>query len=753
MADILTKLRRQYEARDRARIRTEATPIPISKTASAQQAWATIFASAADTLFQPTKMVQPYSQHPTVYAAISAIAQNIASLPLEMFRRTPEQPLPRRARLGLRKQEPLDEEGHDEPEEVPITDSIVSQLLYSPSDEMQGTQLIEGTMTNLELSGNAFWFLDGIAQRTGRGPEFPTRIDLWNPEAVKAIMNAGKLVAWEYREQSFAVKAPPERVVHFKYFNPYDRIWGLAPLLAATLVAQADWKAMVSNDSFFDNSSIPSGIITPKVGQILQADSLERMRDQLEARHQGQKRKGRVGAISAAVEFLPLGLSQKDMDFVQLLEHATDRILMVWKVPPGIAGVMKDANYNALIQQAKQFWHNHLPKVVYLEWMIFNKLCKPFGIMEQPYFKTEVIRALTEDQKSLSEIARNYFNMGLPADQINERLELGFNTKNPSMKEPWLPFSLQPADTMLASANEPAVQPGPGLNPANPPGDQNKPGDETGRMPGDTQEPKRGMRLVKTVRAAAKGEFFRRMSWQTLISKIHDEEAAFEKRTRDHFFELKQEVLRKLRRHAKAMQKQDEPAQFDVDAVLFDETQAEKDIQKRTAPIYQAAINSGVATISDELNLSIDFSLLTPEIEQFLADKKIEIADIVDGPALDRLRAALQEGLAEGESVEKIAARVEDVFAVERSRARRIARTEVAEAFNGGRYETMDAAGVQKIEWLSARDNRVRDSHQDVDGEVVTLGEPFSNGLLYPLDPDGPPEEVVNCRCLPLPAA
>jgi hypothetical protein len=53
---------------------------------------------------------------------------------------------------------------------------------------------------------------------------------------------------------------------------------------------------------------------------------------------------------------------------------------------------------------------------------------------------------------------------------------------------------------------------------------------------------------------------------------------------------------------------------------------------------------------------------------------------------------------------------------------------------------------VQRIQWLSSRDDEVRETHR-IDGEETEHGKPFSNGLLYPLDHDGPAGEVVNCRC------
>ena len=80
-------------------------------------------------------------------------------------------------------------------------------------------------------------------------------------------------------------------------------------------------------------------------------------------------------------------------------------------------------------------------------------------------------------------------------------------------------------------------------------------------------------------------------------------------------------------------------------------------------------------------------------------------------------------------------------------RAERIAATETAKAHNGARVEEMKRNGVKKHIWLSSRDGLVRPTHQ-IDGEAVNVGEPFSNGVIFPGDSaSGPPQEVINCRC------
>lgn len=54
--------------------------------------------------------------------------------------------------------------------------------------------------------------------------------------------------------------------------------------------------------------------------------------------------------------------------------------------------------------------------------------------------------------------------------------------------------------------------------------------------------------------------------------------------------------------------------------------------------------------------------------------------------------------------------------------------------------------GIKK-QWVSTLDGKTRDRHKRLDGEVVDIDKPFSNGLMYPGDMSGPPGEVINCRC------
>jgi hypothetical protein len=84
-------------------------------------------------------------------------------------------------------------------------------------------------------------------------------------------------------------------------------------------------------------------------------------------------------------------------------------------------------------------------------------------------------------------------------------------------------------------------------------------------------------------------------------------------------------------------------------------------------------------------------------------------------------------------------------------RSDRIARTEVHGAFEHGSMSSMARVGVQVREWLTASDDRVREDHVMADGQRVAMDEPFMVGgepLMYPGDPSGSAENVINCRCV-----
>ena len=122
---------------------------------------------------------------------------------------------------------------------------------------------------------------------------------------------------------------------------------------------------------------------------------------------------------------------------------------------------------------------------------------------------------------------------------------------------------------------------------------------------------------------------------------------------------------------------------------------------------------------------------------------------------LKRINSTIALGIVNGESIDEIAQRVGKISDTSRISATRTATTMITTAQNAGRmngYRRCQQMGMTiKHRWLSANDRHTRASHKAINGQIIAIGEKFSNGLEYPGDPGGAPEEVYNCRCCTVP--
>lgn len=114
----------------------------------------------------------------------------------------------------------------------------------------------------------------------------------------------------------------------------------------------------------------------------------------------------------------------------------------------------------------------------------------------------------------------------------------------------------------------------------------------------------------------------------------------------------------------------------------------------------------------------------------------------------------VSRGIASSLSYADIARNINNASASGLSNAKRIARTEghrIQQQSTADAQEEAKSNGADVVkQWDSTLDGSTRDSHRRVDGEIRELDEKFSNGLMYPGDPSGGAEEVINCRCASL---
>lgn len=122
-----------------------------------------------------------------------------------------------------------------------------------------------------------------------------------------------------------------------------------------------------------------------------------------------------------------------------------------------------------------------------------------------------------------------------------------------------------------------------------------------------------------------------------------------------------------------------------------------------------------------------------------------------------RVNNAVTQGIVQGESVYDIGKRLtRELSASNASHMDMFARTAVTGAQNAGRVERMKEADERfglksKKMWVTAHDGRVRDTHDELDGQTVDYDDTFtlSDGrtISYPGDPTADADLVYNCRC------
>ena len=145
-------------------------------------------------------------------------------------------------------------------------------------------------------------------------------------------------------------------------------------------------------------------------------------------------------------------------------------------------------------------------------------------------------------------------------------------------------------------------------------------------------------------------------------------------------------------------------------------------------------------------------SRLTLEDPELLPRKRDINGNKLDAWNTKTISNCVSQAILQGESIDELSKRIARDTCMQAGRSSLLyARTAMTGAQNAGRVERMKEAEemgvkVQK-QWMSTLDSRTRDSHRDMDGEIVNTDEEFSNGLEYPGDPGGDDREVYNCRC------
>ena len=438
-----------------------------------------------------------------------------------------------------------------------------------------------------------------------------------------------------------------------------------------------------------------------------------RAKEQFEDRHKGYQKSRRIAVLEQGLKWEATGLTQKDMEFLDLRRYNAQTIMQCLGMKKSVLGITDDVNYATSREQRKSWWQDtNIP----LMKMITSSL--NFGLLwNTPYvarWDLSTVEALQEDYAARVKTAKVLYDMGFTDNELNEKFDLGFTPKD-WRDVGWAPLNMQPMNAEL------------------PPG-----GIEEGKaLIASTRKP-----LLLTTGAKKKAVKSKNdIIWTTVRNDASTIEKAFDAKVKRIFFEMRAKSLKLLNK--KTIE--------DIQAENFI-TEQEK-ISKITKGFYVEGLTLGVEGIADEVG-GILWDVTYPEAQVFLSNKAIKIKDVID-TVKDRVRHQISRGIEEGESTVEIAERIKTEYNFASSRAKTIAQTEVMGSVNAGRNGQISLSGFPRHQWFTALSGETRDTHQAMHGVTVPINEPFIVGgalMMYPGDPNGPAKEVINCKCIELPS-
>ena len=211
--------------------------------------------------------------------------------------------------------------------------------------------------------------------------------------------------------------------------------------------------------------------------------------------------------------------------------------------------------------------------------------------------------------------------------------------------------------------------------------------------------------------------------------------------------------------------------EFDKDfKSYFNVSKAIKNLEKKIAPILSILINSstknGLEIINQRYNIET-WAERNARISKRYSDRITDSINTLDSNLKDDVRRSLANNatLDPKDQLDKLLRDTESKFNdyYKKGRAETIARTNTTAVDNIVKRETWTEMGVRELEWVTEGDDRVRDSHEAMDGTRIEVQDVFQIEIYKDGQPTGEfvsseapatggvASQDVNCRCTLLP--
>ena len=307
-------------------------------------------------------------------------------------------------------------------------------LLMRPNPLQSYSEFFNSLFGYILLSGNAYILKTG----SDMGP--PKELHQLRPDRI-SIKGSGKPIPERYeyivngrvantyqidQENGFS------ELKHVKLWNPLDDYYGLSPMSAAAVEIDQFNMSSKHNVNLLQNGARPSGavIFKPQDDQGFSVNLTESQRQQLltdlNSRFSGTNNAGRPLLLEGDFDWREMGLSPKDMDFLNLKNMSATDIALCFGVPSQLVGVPDSQTYSNVAEARLALYEEtiipHLRKVAsdLNEWLV-----PMFDERLSLEFDIDSIPALSERVKRIYENVTSAVREGIMTrNEAREKLGL-----------------------------------------------------------------------------------------------------------------------------------------------------------------------------------------------------------------------------------------------------------------------------------------------------------------------------------------
>lgn len=649
--------------------------------------------------WQPDNLVTYLSRSNAVQACVNARTKALSSLPIKLYSK-------RKDADGNRKE---------------ISSGPARDLLDSVNPYWTFERWMDMTEQSLCIWGESFTF---YATQGGKPKE------LWwaRADQVKVHPHPTEYIShftYDPGKGGQPIRFEREETLWLRYPNIANQYEGLSPLMSSLLSADASIAAMKSNLAIFRNGLTAAGMVSPGQNQNLTQEQAKIVADDLNRRFKGENNAHKVGVLRFPVDVKQLSMTPKDAQFMDMMNLSLEDIARAYAVPIDMIGGRR--TYQNVEGSDKQFWVNCIiPEARFIAAEITEQLLSLFGGDMVAEFDDSDIDVLHEAESAKWEREAGQLDRG--ALLINEwRKDRGL----PEVawgNVVWMDGTKMPIDS-----DEKPVAPMPALASGQDPDDP----------PANDADTERALRSQTRTLEYDSPEH--RALWERKLVEQEPWERRIGTETARLMADQRQSVLARLR---------NERGKREAEDVLlnpFDRARWIKTFRTTLRPIVAGVVNDAGILALDELAVDVAFDVQDPNVIRAIETQVQRFAEEVNATTWDLLTGELAEGIADGESIDQLAERIERIMGDRiRSAKETIARTETTRAANAGTQASWAQSGVVTGKrWIAALDSRTRASHIAAHGQVVAIDDNFRVGAGSGPTPGqiGRASEDVNCRC------